>query len=142
MSSVSLGEAGEVVEGARNELLSTGVLSVGRSGEQLDQVARARGSLGARRRRGSEEKIFQFLLAHSQRGLVGLNIVKIAPNLGVPLCGHPAALVEVDRLLRHPGAFPRGPGGRSLVAVPAVDGAAVALVLVDFGFLASRLPRL
>jgi hypothetical protein len=67
--------------------------------------------------------------------------VKIAPNLGVSLSGHAPASVQVDGLVGHPGAFARGPD-RSLVAVPAVDGATVTFVLVDFGFFASRLPRL
>ena len=138
---VSLCEAGEVIECAGNELLSTGILCLGGSCEQLEQVPRARGRFGTRCRGGSEEKILQFFLATSQRGLVSLNIVKIAPKLGVSLGSHPAAVVQIDRLVGHPGAFTRGPD-RSLVAVPAVDGMAAAFVLADFGFFGSRLPRL
>jgi hypothetical protein len=75
--------------------------------------------------------------------LVKLNIVKIAPDLSVSLSGHPAAIVKVDRLVRHdPGAFTRDPG-RSLDEGPAaIVGATAAFTLVDLGFLGSRLPRL
>jgi hypothetical protein len=75
--------------------------------------------------------------------LISLNIVKIAPDLSVSLSGHASAIIKIDRLVRHdPGAFTRDPG-RSLDAdAVAVGGAAAAFVLVDLGFLGSRLPRL
>jgi len=139
----SLGKTGEVVERADDEPLSTGVLSLGGCGVPLDKVARARCRPGARRRGGGEEKKLQFFLATLQRGLVSLNIVKIAADLGVSLSGHSAMLVKINRLVHHDrGAFARG-AGRSLGggsgALAEVTGI---FALVDLGFLASRLPRL
>jgi hypothetical protein len=75
--------------------------------------------------------------------LISLNVVKIAPDLGVSLTGHPSAIIKIDRLVPHdPGAFTRDPS-RSLDEDPvAVGGATAAFVLVDLGFFDSRLPRL
>ena len=47
----------EVVEGAGDELLSTGVPSLGSGGKQLDEVPQARCCLSARRRWSDEKKI-------------------------------------------------------------------------------------
>ena len=57
MAVISLGETAEVVERAGDELLSTGVPSLGSGGKQLDEVPHARCRLSARRRRGGEKKI-------------------------------------------------------------------------------------
>ena len=143
MAPRSLGEAGELVEGAGDEPLPARVLSLGGSGEQLEKVSRARCCFGARRGGGGVEKTLQFFLAISQRRLVKPNVVKETANLGVALRGHAAVLVEIDRLVRHDfGAFTRGPGRSLGGGSTARDGAAAVFGLADLGFLASRFPRL
>jgi hypothetical protein len=139
----SLGEAGEVVERTGDEPLPAWVLSLGGSSEQLEKVSRAHRRFGACRGWGSVEKILQFFLAISQRRLVYLNVVENAADLGISLSGHAAALVEIDRFVRHDlGAFTRDPG-RSLGGGSAVlEGAVAVFGLVDLGFLGSRFPRL
>jgi hypothetical protein len=143
ISPFSIGEAREVVECAGDEPLSTGVLSLGGCGVLLDKIARACCRLGARRRGGGEEKNLQFFLATLQRGLVSLNIVKITADLGFSLSGHSAALVKVNQLVHHDrGPFARGVGRSLGGGSGALAEATAAFVLVDLGFLASRLPRL
>jgi hypothetical protein len=123
--------------------LSTGVPSLGSGGKQLDDVPHARGCLSPRRGRGGEKKILEFFPATSQCRLISLNIVKIAPDLGVSLSSHPSAIIKIDRLVRHdPGAFTRDPLWSLDDDPVAVGGATAAFVLVDLGFLGSRLPRL
>ena len=61
----SLSEAGEIIKRASNKPLPAWVLSLGSGGEQLQKVPRARYRFGARRSRGSVEKILQFFLATS-----------------------------------------------------------------------------
>ena len=69
--------------------------------------------------------------------------MKIAADLGIPLSGHAAVSVEIDRFVRHDfGAFTPDPG-RSLGAGSAALAGAVAVFgLADLGFLGSRFPRL
>ena len=57
MAVISPGETAEVVERAGDELLPTGVPSLGGGGKKLNEVPRARCRLSARRRRGGEKKI-------------------------------------------------------------------------------------
>jgi hypothetical protein len=75
--------------------------------------------------------------------LVGLNVMKIAADLGISLSARATMLVEIDRLVRHDfGAFTRDPGLSLVGSSAALDGAAAAFGLADLGFLGSRLPRL
>jgi len=105
---ILISEAGEVAERAGNEGLSTRVLSLRSGGEQFDEITSGRCHLGPRRHRGGEEKMFQFFLAISQRGLIFLNLVNVTTNFGIFLSSHPAALVEIDQLVTHGrGPFPR-----------------------------------
>jgi hypothetical protein len=90
----SFGEAGEIVKRTGDEPLPAWVLILGRGGEELEKIPRARYRFGTRRGRGSVGKILQFFLATSQRRLVSLNLLKIAADLGVSLSGHAAPPVE------------------------------------------------
>jgi hypothetical protein len=81
--------------------LSTGVLSLRSGCEQLDEIPSFRYHLGPRCRGGDEKRILQLFLTISQRGLIGLNLVKIPANFGIFLRGHSAVLVKIDRRIRH-----------------------------------------
>jgi hypothetical protein len=112
-SGISIGEAGEVVQRTGDEFSSTGVLSFRRGGKQLDKIPSFGYRLGPRCRGADEKRILQFFLTISQRGLIGLNLVKIPADFGIFLRGHSAVLVKIDRRVRHRRiAFSPDPGRR------------------------------
>jgi hypothetical protein len=99
------GQAVEVLEHAVDDLAAAR-LAAGRGlGQDGDEIAGLLGNLAPAGGGRGDEQLLELAAALPQGRLIGLNIGETAADLGRPLLGQPAVLIEGDGLI-DPGVFP------------------------------------
>jgi hypothetical protein len=78
----------------RYQLSTAGILRLGCSSEELDQISRLCCSLGPSRRWSRNGMTLEFFVAASQDRLIGLDLEEAPADFRRSLCGHAAMLVD------------------------------------------------
>src|SRR5258705_426234 len=84
-----------------------GVVGSEARGIQIQNVAGLCRRFGPRGGRHGKQLDFNDALAVSQHFCVGFDVGEHTPDIGGPLCGHAAMLVEIDRVVIHARSRPR-----------------------------------